>query len=122
MQEHAQAGTTADGQTDAPGEAVDTATQTSLRFLTDASALLGAAAEPGRPDGSAIGNAALFRGAEGAPAPGERLEAVTAALAGARTPAQVGRVVVEEGLPAVGGDAGGVYALTAGEGAFELLS
>ena len=51
-----------------------------------------------------------------------RLQAVTAALSGALTPAQVAAVVVEQGVAALGARAGSVALLTADDALFVTVA
>jgi signal transduction histidine kinase len=82
---------------------------------------LALAEELGRRAGSAMVNARLYREAEQARTRAERLQAVTAALSEAVTPAQVARAIVEEGLSSLQVDAGAVYVLEDEGNAFVLL-
>lgn len=83
----------------------------------------------GRRAAIAIDNARLFAderdarlAAERAARQIERLQAITAALSNARTPTQVGEVVVSHGIDALGAAAASVYVAADAEAALDLVS
>ncbi len=77
--------------------------------------------ELGRRAGSTVEHARLYEAARESRATAERLQAVTAALSEALTPLHVAQTVVEEGLSALGVDAGSVFGLSDDGVYFELL-